>query len=339
MVPSFSTEQEHILSRIKATTSKYRIFFYKPKKSFYIYGTTGSGKTTILEQFAMNAPRPVLFMHFHDYLLDITRLATKMPIGKITKLITKKFKILCFDEFFIESIADAKILHEVLSSLIKAGVSIMVTSNFKPEDLYKNGFNRDLVFPAFSNFLNEEMFVIPMQSNVDYRTTGTNTKTQIAFQSIDEFEQAAKINIDFATQTLIVDYNHKIETSGSFQNGTIIDYTLFQKHSSIKDYRHLARNFEHIHIRNMHSFDTENEDEAIRFRNFIDILYMRSTFFTYSGHINNLFSDELLKNIKFQRCNSRLVQMASMEYQTSQNISFKRKANINAFAFFQSLEI
>jgi septum formation protein len=45
-----------------------------------------------------------------------------------------------------------------------------------------------------------------------------------------------------------------------------------------------------------------NEDEAIRFRNFIDILYARGTIFSCSGVESiHFFSEEMLKNIKFKR--------------------------------------
>ena len=179
---------------------------------------------------------------------------------------------------------------------------------------------------------------MPVQNKQDFRTSNTKTFKQISFKTVKFFEEASKINILFQEKELIVDLNHKIKAIGSFEHGIVIDYSIFQKHSSIKDYRHLARNFEHVHVVNMQSFCFENEDEAIRFRNFVDILYMRSTIFTYSENENSLFEDELLENIKFKRCHSRLLQMGSVEYQASQNLSFKRKANIEAFAFFHSLE-
>ncbi len=313
--------------------------FFKNKKSFYIYGGTGCGKTTVIEHFAMNFhnighKKPVLFMHFHDYLLDITRLATKMPIKNIAKKIAENFEVLCFDEFFIESIADAKILHDMLTLLVKMGVGVVVTSNFKPEDLYKHGFNRNLVFPMFASFINEEMFVIPIHKKQDFRIANNNTFKHTAFSDAEEFEKACGVTVIKKIENLEVDANHEIEIAGKFANGIVIDYKFFKKHSSIKDYRHLARTSTHVHVENMQFFDAQNEDEAIRFRNFVDILYMRSTILTYCGNTSSLFSQELLQNIKFQRCNSRLVQMATSEYWGSQHFSFKRKANIKAFEFF-----
>ena len=116
----FTQEQQDIILAMQNAMQKKSLPFFKNKKSFYIYGGTGCGKTTVIEHFAMNLQsigrkKPVLFMHFHDYLLDITRLATKMTIKKIAEKIAKNIEILCFDEFFIESIADSKILHDILT--------------------------------------------------------------------------------------------------------------------------------------------------------------------------------------------------------------------------------
>lgn len=330
------SKQQQILLEINRAIQR-KTFFNREKRSFYIHGGTGSGKTTAVENFALNCTKPLLFMHFHDYLLDITRLSAKMPLEKIVKLIYKNFKIVCFDEFFIESIADAKVLHDIFHHLIKCNIGIILTSNFKPENLYKDGFNRNLAFPAFSDFLYEKMNVIAFENDVDYRTISTNTKIVIAFDTLESFTKKFKVLPIMQSEMLSVDLNHDVEIIGRFLNGVIIDYNLFQKYSSIKDYRYLARKFEHIHVTNMQSFHENNEDEAIRFRNFVDILYMRSTILTWNGSNNKLFPIYMLENIKFKRCSSRLIQMETQEYITSQNLSFKRKANINASIFFENL--
>lgn len=336
MSPQLNSEQQHIISQIENSLG-HRSLFRKKGQSFYIYGGTGSGKTTAIETFAMNCKKPLLFMHFHDYLLDVTRLSVKIPIQKIAKLIAKNFKVLCFDEFFIESIADAKILHDIFRRLIKFGVTIVITSNFKPEDLYRNGFNRELVFPVFSDFLNKEMVVIPIQNKQDYRVFASSTQTQIGFITIEDFAEDFGINIAYSKEILQVDLNHNIEILGRFSSGGVIDYSLFRGNSSIKDYRYLARKFEHLHITNMQSFGRDNEDEAIRFRNFIDIIYMRSTILTWNGCDAELFPAFMLENIKFKRCNSRLKQMATKEYIGGRNLSFKREANISSAVFFENL--
>lgn len=318
--------------------------FLKKPKSFYIYGNTGSGKTTVMEKYLSELQKTAtkgsfLSMHFHDYLLDITKLLVNNSPKDIANKIAKNCKILCFDEFFIEAIADARILYDIFNALINLGVSIVLTSNFAPEDLYKAGFNREIMFPLFSNFLREKMEVIHICTSIDYRTSLKRTYKKIAFNNIDEFADNFKITPTIKDEQIMVDNNHTVTISGRFLNGVILSYeNLFQRHSSIKDYRKLARTFQHIHISKMQNFTYENEDEAIRFRNFVDILYTRCMIVSFDG-INSIdvFEENMLNNIKFKRCFSRLNEMQTQEYIFSDTKELKRQLTITSAYFFENL--
>ena len=332
--------QQEILQKL---LSNKKGLFSKPK-SFYIHGKTGCGKTTVMENYLLqlyekNKDAKFLAMHFHDYLLDITKLLTKNSTEKIVKEIAKNIDILCFDEFFIEAIADAKILYDILSVLIKNGVSIVLTSNFAPQELYANGFNREIMFPVFSNFLEEKMEVIYVQNTPDYRTNTLKRHAHIAFETLQEFASAFNVKPIMAKEMLEVDSNHTVQISGRFDDGIILTHKhIFKTHSSIKDYRKLARTFKHIHISNMQYFTQENEDEAIRFRNFIDILYTRGMVFSFDGQNSiNIFEDKMLENIKFKRCQSRLHEMQTNDYIFSETKHFKRQLTVNSARFFDKL--
>lgn len=321
--------------------------FLKKPKSFYIYGKTGCGKTTIMEHFllhlqtnAQNTARNTkiaLAMHFHDYLLDITKLLVKNSPKDIANEISKRVSVLCFDEFLVESIADAKILHDILTELFKNGVYIVTTSNFTPEDLYKDGFNRQIMFPKFSDMIHTKMEVVEIIGQ-DYRTQKTEI-TPIYFKTIKLFEEVFQKKIFTKRQKLEVDANHFVEISGTFQDGVVINYEdIFTTHTSVKDFRFLARKFPHIHIHKMRTFCQQNEDEAIRFRNLIDIAYTRSTVITMDGVDSvKVFAEEMLCNIKYMRCQSRLFEMESSDYILSETKNFKRKMTSSSFELFQIL--
>lgn len=331
--------QREILSKLLA--NKFG-FFVKPK-SFYIHGKTGCGKTTVMERYIWELSQTkqheeYLSMHFHDYLLDVAKLLVRHSPEEMAKKIAAKIRILCFDEFFIEAIADAKILYDVFSSLIKHGVSIILTSNFPPEDLYKGGFNREIMFPKFSDFLREKTEVIHVQNVQDYRLQG-GTFSPIAFESISAFEEAFAVNCVMNKELLTVDDNHTVKIVGRFNSGVVVHYAdVIKTHASIKDYRKLARTFKHIHIAGMQSFTYENEDEAIRFRNLVDIIYTRGMVLSFDGTSTiNLFTEKMLENIKFKRCYSRLNEMQSEEYLFSNAKDFKRSLTIHSAEFFERL--
>ena len=329
-----NTIQTEILQRLIAN----RRGFFTKAKSFYIHGKTGCGKTTILEKFvAESQSNRILFMHFHDYLLDITKLLHKNPLKIVAREIAKNVDFLCFDEFFVETIADAKILYDIFFALIKTGVSIVLTSNFAPEELYKDGFNRQIIFPKFSDFLNEKMEICHIKNSPDFRTTSDFTEFKICFPTVFDFENHFKTLTQLQNEALQIDKNHTAQISGRFENGCVVDYNLFFKtYTSVKDFRKIARTFTHIHVQNMQKFSHNNEDEAIRFRNFIDILYARGTIFSCSSVENiQFFGEEMLANIKFKRCESRLTEMATVEYIFAKNKEIKRKMTISSASFFE----
>ena len=317
--------------------------FFKKLKSFYIHGKTGCGKTTIIEKFATEnyQNKKILLMHFHDYLLDISKLLHKNPLKTVAKEISNNIDFICFDEFFIENIADGKILHDIFSELIKNGTSIILTSNFSPNELYKDGFNRHTIFPMFSNFLIEKMEVHHIQNTQDFRISNNKNKIPIIFNTNQNFEEAFNLKITQNHEKISVDNNHNINIIGRFPNGCIIDYhNIFQHFTSIKDFRKLARTFTHIHIQNFTNFDHTIEDEAIRFRNFIDILYTRGTILTIQTKqtINTtIFQNKMLENIKFKRCQSRIYEMETQDYIFAKNKEIKRKMTILASSFFEEI--
>lgn len=335
-------------SILKQLEENHRGFFTKAK-SFYIHGKTGCGKTTILENFVAEncdnnkVQKKILYMHFHDYLLDITKLLHKNPLKKVAREISKNIDFLCFDEFFIESIADAKILYDIFFELIKSGVAVILTSNFAPDELYKDGFNRAIMFPQFSDFIREKMIVCHINNTPDYRTASDFTEYQICFNDILSFATTFQVTVTKREEQIFVDNNHITKISGRFQSelqsGCILDYNVFFKtHTSIKDFRKIARTFKHIHVENMQKFTQNNEDEAIRFRNFIDILYARGTIFSCSGlPALNLFEEKMLENIKFKRCESRLVEMETFEYIFAKNKEIKRTMTISSAKFFEDI--
>jgi cell division protein ZapE len=120
----------------------------KPKKcGYYIYGKSGSGKSTVSNIIFSKASETqkyqdkCLNMHFSDYFIDISRMLSKYNYKSIAEIIGQNFKLVCFDEFFIDSIADAKIIYSLFEQLFKQKIFFVITSNFYPHDLFLGGFN------------------------------------------------------------------------------------------------------------------------------------------------------------------------------------------------------
>jgi predicted ATPase len=150
-----------------------------------MYGGVGTGKTMLMDLFvdALGLNRLHSRTHFNQFMLDIQkRIHNSRNEGKhlhnkdsLMELIIQdyiqKSHVICFDEFQVLHIADAMLLQKLFTIMWQKGVVVIATSNRPPEDLYKNGLQRQLFLP-FIDLLKKHNKVLMIKSDTDYRMTG-----------------------------------------------------------------------------------------------------------------------------------------------------------------------
>ncbi|SPO00102.1 probable AFG1 - ATPase family gene [Cephalotrichum gorgonifer] len=149
-------------------------------RGLYLYGDVGSGKTMLMDLFYDTLPSTVKTktrIHFHNFMQDVHRRSHKLkmehgididPVPFVAADIASQANVLCFDEFQCTDVADAMILRRLLEALMSHGVVLVTTSNRHPDELYRNGVQRESFIPAI-HLLKSRLHVINLDSPTDYR--------------------------------------------------------------------------------------------------------------------------------------------------------------------------
>jgi len=142
----------------------------------YLWGGVGVGKSMLMDLFfhetRIAQKRRVHFHAFmqeiHEAMFQAQEAGVSDPLASVAAGVARRARLLCFDEMQISDITDAMLVGRLFQTLLNAGVSIVVTSNRPPDDLYKNGLNRQLFLP-FIALIKERMDVHHLRSDLDYR--------------------------------------------------------------------------------------------------------------------------------------------------------------------------
>ena len=121
-------------------------------KGIYLWGGVGRGKSMLMDLVMEAAPIPQKRrVHFHEFMQHIQgalegvrKTGQADAVRPVALAVAQQTRLLCFDEMQITDIADAMIVGRLFQVLFEEGVTIVTTSNRAPEDLYKNGLNRQL---------------------------------------------------------------------------------------------------------------------------------------------------------------------------------------------------
>lgn len=296
-------------------------------RGLYIWGGVGRGKTFLMDLFFENLPiKQKRRVHFHRMMHDVhARMKTlsfvEDPLDKVAASIAQDTRVLCFDEFFVSDIGDAMILGKLLQGLFSRGVTLVTTSNSRPDDLYQDGLQRQRFLPAIA-LLKENTDVVNMDGGTDYRLrilqkAGT-------YLSPDDENAAEKLNYFFdETASAQVETEIDLDINGRdvrarcrakgvawFRFEDICDGPRSQA-----DYIEIARWYPSVIISGVPQFDAAHDDQARRFISLVDEFYDRRVKLILSADVDvhNLYTGSRL-SFEFDRTTSRLIEMQSTEY-------------------------
>ena len=295
-------------------------------RGVYMYGGVGRGKSFLMDCFFQAVPlQRKTRLHFHEFMREVHRelqdlKGTVDPLDELGRRISRRFRLICFDEFHVADVTNAMILHRLLAALFVNRVSIVTTSNFHPDGLYPNGLHRDRILPAIE-LLKAKLEVINVDAGVDYRQLtlqqvemyhvplgeGADAALQQAFEQLAEArEEDARLNIE-----------HR-ELRAVRRAGGVVWFDFRQLCGgprSQNDYLEIASRFHTVLLSNVPQMSPRLASEARRFTWLVDVLYDRRVKLILSAAVppEALYTEGPLAH-EFPRTVSRLHEMQSAEF-------------------------
>ena len=295
-------------------------------RGVYMYGGVGRGKSFIMDCFFQAVPlKRKVRLHFHEFMREVHRELQDLkgmpdPLQELGRRISLRYRLICFDEFHIADVTDAMILYRLLVSLFENRVSFVTTSNFKPDDLYPNGLNRERILPAIE-LLNAKLEVINVDAGTDYRQrTLTDAKlyhAPLGKEADDDMAATFDQIAEARDEDPLLHIEHREIRARRRAGGVVwFDFReLCGGPRSMNDYLELATQFHTVMLSNVPQMSPRLASEARRFTWLVDVLYDRRIKLVISAEVppDQLYLDGPLAH-EFPRTVSRLQEMQSQEY-------------------------
>ncbi len=308
----------------------------KPPRGVYLWGGVGRGKSMLMDLFhealAIEGKRRV---HFHAFMLEVhVRLHKERqnesgdPIAPVAAKIAKGLRCLAFDEMVVNNSADAMIMSRLFRALIvDHGITVVTTSNRPPQDLYKDGLNREHFLP-FIELIKNRLDVIPLNGPTDYRlerlggidSWHTPIGDEATAQLREVFFRLTDYTPDDAQNVpsgeLDLGGGRKLLVPKSLKGVAVFSFKrLCREARGAADYLAIAQTYHTVIIVGIPVLGPDDRNEAARFVTLIDALYEYRVklFASAAAEPAELyqFGDG---SFEFERTASRLMEMQSAEY-------------------------
>jgi len=321
------TYEQWVGYKARRNTAVKRLVVRPPlPRGAYLWGPVGRGKSFLMDSFYLTVPlvrkRRV---HFHHFMRDVHRELETLkgredPLDAVAWRIAKRYRLVCFDEFHVNDIADAMILGRFLEQAMERGVEFVMTSNYHPDQLYPSGLQRERFLPTIA-LIEERLDVVHIGGDLDYRRRALE-RLKIYHSPLGDvaeealmttFRQVADVEEEFHeldVEGRVIPYRHRA-------GGVVwFDFeVLCGGPRSHLDYLDLAQRFHTVILSNVPRLSAKRANEARRFTWLVDIFYDCKVKLMVSAEAEpeTLYTEGVLAN-EFQRTASRLIEMQSRDY-------------------------
>ncbi|RTK92401.1 MAG: cell division protein ZapE [Rickettsiales bacterium] len=325
---AIAIKEKTFFSVIKSVFNKQNVI-----KSIYLHGLVGRGKTMLMKKFFENVKVSKEIIHYQKFMFNVHQqmhLLNNIPSDQIVQNlahdIAKKAQVICLDEFEIKDITDAMIIMNLVKYLLDEGVLIFITTNTIPDNLYKDGLQRESFLP-FIDLIKSKFQILDLDSATDYRYSNkTFEKRILSPRTVENEATFNNIKAQFQGESTLVPVTLKLFGRELFfatchHNILFTNFTeLFERDVSYADYIKITEHFSIIIVENVKKIDESDTNIATRFINFIDNAYFNKVllFMQVECRLTEIYQKGFKTN-EFKRTLSRLNEMNSAQYINNTN--------------------
>ena len=297
-----------------------------PPRGVYLWGKVGRGKSFLMDAFYAEVPlRRKTRVHFHAFMKSVhdelrTLPREEDPLAAVAARIARRHRLICFDEFHVSDVADAMILGRLMTALFDRGTVFVLTSNYRPDDLYPNGLQRQKLLPTIA-LLKQWLDVIEVDGGTDYRLR--ELEQAAAYYVAPPGASDARLAALFERMRPGPDEDPRLSIDSRAikakkRAGSLVWFdfaTLCEGPRSQIDYLELARRFAVVIVSDLPRLSPEMGSAARRFTWLVDVLYDHRVKLLLSAEVAaaDLYR-EGANSHEFARTVSRLAEMRTRDY-------------------------
>ncbi len=304
-------------------------------RGVYIHGPVGRGKSMLMDIFYDSIPLGIKKrrVHFHQFMIEVHDYIHSRrtddgiledmdaALPSLALVISNRSRVLCFDEFHVVDVADAMLLSRLFSAIFDLGITVVMTSNWPPDDLYLGGLQRERFLP-FIKLVKQRMEVVAVASPIDYRARKLKEMsvyfsplgpeaTQRAdglFETLVDDESPEPDLINVKGRTIQVPFAAKGVARFHFAQ-------LCERPLGAEDYLAIAKRYHTVFLENVPHLGYDRRNEAKRLMTLVDVLYdnHRNLVITADESPQKLYTGHD-HAFEFQRTISRLLEMQGESY-------------------------
>jgi cell division protein ZapE len=172
---------DHLQQRAHQGKRNLSFFRRRPLTGAYIWGEPGRGKTLLMDGLFGHFSLPSKRIHYHLFLRDLHRGMANAG-GQADYLVTlahqvaSECRMFCLDEFHLHDVADVILMERFLEVLLKQQVLVILTSNYRPQDLLPNPDVHHRAVAVIA-LIERHLQVLHLQGDKDYRRRGGKQQT------------------------------------------------------------------------------------------------------------------------------------------------------------------